>query len=44
MKKLIIGFTAVIVAVILFTGGVFASQWLSFTGGDCERICGNSEW
>ena len=34
MKKLIIGFTSVMVAVILFTGGIFASQWLSFTGGD----------
>ena len=34
MKKLLIGFTSVMVAVILFTGGIFASQWLSFTGGD----------
>ena len=34
MKKLLIGFTSVMAAVILFTGGIFASQWLSFTGGD----------
>lgn len=34
MKKLLIGFTSVMVAVILFTGGIFASQWISFTGGD----------
>ena len=34
MKKLIIGFTSVMATVILFTGGIFASQWLSFTGGD----------
>lgn len=34
MKKMLIGFTSVMAAVILFTGGIFASQWLSFTGGD----------
>lgn len=34
MKKLFIGFTSVFVAVILFAGGIFASQWLTFTGGE----------
>ena len=41
MKKLLIGFTSVIVAVILFTGGIFASQWLSFTGGDSIEQANN---
>ena len=41
MKKLLIGITSVIVAVILFAGGVFASQWLSFTGGDSIEQANN---
>lgn len=32
MKKLLIGITAFTAAVLLFTGGVYASQWLDFTG------------
>ena len=32
MKKIILTFTAIIAAALIFTGGVFASQWLSFTG------------
>ena len=41
MKKLLLGFTSVIVAVILFAGGIYASQWLSFTGGDSIEQANN---
>ena len=34
MKKLLIGFASVITAIVIFTSGVYASQWLNFTGDD----------
>lgn len=34
MKKLFIGTLSLIVAAIIFTGGVYASQWLNFTGDE----------
>lgn len=34
MKKLIIVLTGLVLSAILFAGGMFAAQWLSFTGDD----------
>lgn len=34
MKKLMIAATTVFTAILLFSAGVFASQWLSFTGDE----------
>lgn len=36
MKRILIGLSSLVLAMLLFTGGIFASQWLnlSFTGDD----------
>lgn len=33
MKKLLLTLAGITAAVLIFTGGIYASQWLSFTGG-----------
>lgn len=34
MKRILIGITTFIGALLIFTGGVYASQWLNFTGDE----------